>query len=80
MIEMAFEMTRDTRKSPTSGVNPPVEDFDEAGRRPIERPSDRADLPGRLRRKPLKDGSLPAGSLLVSAQIRSDHFNQINGS
>ena len=45
-----------------------------------------ADLHGLLRRKPLppvrgrnaKGYSLPAGLLLVSAQIRSDHFGQIN--
>ena len=80
MIEMAFEMTRDARKSPTSGAVPPVEEFDEAGRCHVERPWDRADSHRRLRRKPLKDRGLPSGSLLVSAQIRFDHFNQINGS
>ena len=80
MIEMACEMTRNARKSPMSGAVPPVEEFDDAGRRHIARPSDRADLHGRQRREPSKDGSLPAGSLLVSAQIRTDHFNQINGS
>ncbi len=79
MTEMANGLTRNARKSPQSGVASPVEDFDEAGRNHIERPSDRSDLHGRQRRKPLKDGCLPAGSLLVSAQIRFDHFNHIDG-
>jgi hypothetical protein len=77
---MAFEMPRDARKSSKSGVDAPVEDFDDAGRRQIERPKDRADLRGRLRYKPLKGFNLPSGLLLVPAQIRSDHFSQINGS
>ena len=80
MTEMAFEMTRDARKSPTGGVVPPAEGSDTADRHHIDRPSDRANLHGRLRRKPLKGIDLPAGLLLVSAQIRSDHFSQINGS
>ncbi len=80
MTEMAFGLTSDARKSPTSGACPPVEGFDAAGRRQPDRPSDRADLHGLQRRKPLKGYGLPAGLLLVSAQIRSDHFSQINGS
>jgi hypothetical protein len=80
MIEMAFEMARDARKSPRSGVVPPVEDFDAAVRRQFDRPSDRVDLHGLQCRKALKGFSLPAASLLVSAQIRSDHFSQINRS
>ena len=80
MTEMAFEMARDARKSPKSGVVPPVEDFDAADRGRIDRPSDRADLHGPARRKALKGSSLPAALLLLSAQIRSDHFSQINRS
>jgi hypothetical protein len=49
---MAFEMPRDARKRPKSGVEAPVEDFDVAGRQQIERPKDRADLHGRPRHKP----------------------------
>jgi hypothetical protein len=78
MIEMAFEMARDARKSPRSGVVPPVEDFDAAVRRQFDRPSDRVDLHGLQCRKAFKGFSLPAASLLVSAQIRSDHFSQMN--
>ena len=78
LIGMAFEMARDARKSPKGGVFPPAEGFDAAGRGPLDRLSDRADLHGLRRRKPLKGLGLPAGLLLVSAQIRSDHSNQIN--
>jgi hypothetical protein len=80
MTEMAFEMARDARRSPKGGVVPPVEGFDAAGRRHIERPSDRADLHGLRRRKALKGFSLPAALFLVSAQIRADHFSHINRS
>jgi hypothetical protein len=80
MDEMAFEMTRGTRKRLKSGVVPPVEGFDTVDRRQIGRPSDRAHLNGRLCRKALKGCSLPAPSLRVSAQIRSDHFSHINES
>ena len=48
MTEMAAGMTRDARKSPKSGANPPVEGFDTAGRCQRGRPSDRADLHGLL--------------------------------
>ena len=74
---MAFEMTSNARKSPTSGVCPPVEGFDTAGRRQFERPADRADWHGCQRRNPLKGISLPAGLLLATAQIRADHFNPV---
>ena len=67
MTEMAFQKTRDARKYPKSGVYPPVEGFDAAGRRQMERPSDRADLHGLLCRKPLKGSSLPADLLRASA-------------
>lgn len=80
MSEMAAGMTRDARKSPQSGANPPVEGFDKADRRHHGRPSDRADLHGLLRRNPLKGIGLPAGLLLVSAQIRSGHCSQISRS
>ena len=80
MIEMAFDMVSDTRKSQKSGVYPPVEDFDAVGRRQIDRPSDRARLHGLLCRNPLKVARLPAGLLLASAQTRHDYFNQINES
>ena len=63
-----------------SGANPPVEGFDTAGRRQPGRPPDRADLHGLLCRKPLKGIGLPAGLLLVYAQIRSGHCSQINRS
>ncbi len=71
-----------------SGLYAPVEDIDAAGRRQPDRPSDRADLHGLQRRKPLppargrnaKGYSLPAGLLLISAEIRSDDFSQINES
>ncbi len=80
MTEMAFDMASDTRKSPKSGVYPPVKDFDAVGRRQIERPSDRAGLHGLLCRNPLKVARLLAGLLLASAQMRLDHFNQMNES
>ena len=80
MIETAFDMASDTRKSPKSGVYPPVEGFDAVGRRQIDRPSDRAGLHGLLCRNPLKVTRRPAGLLLASAQTRHDHFNQMNGS
>ena len=80
MIEMAFDMASHTRKSPKSGVCPPIEGFDAVGRRPIDRPSDRARLHGLLCRNPLNVGRLPAGLLLASAQTRHDHFNQMSGS
>ena len=80
MIEMAFDMASTTRKSPKSGVYPPVEGFDAVGRRPIERPLDRAGLHGLLCHNPLKVERRPAGLLLASAQTRHDHFNQTNGS
>ena len=80
MIGMAFDMASTARKSPKSGVYPPVEGFDAVGRGQIERPSDRAGLHGLLCRNPLKVGRLPAGLLLASAQTRHDHFNQINES
>lgn len=78
-MEMAFDIARNTRKNPQIGACVPLGDFDAAGRQQIVRPLDRANLHGLPRRKPLKDGRLPAGSLLGSAQIRSDHFNRING-
>lgn len=80
MIEMAVEMASNTRKSPKSGVRPPVEGFDIGGRSHIGRPSDRAHLHGLPCRKPLKVFRLPAVLLRASVQIRHDHFNQINGS
>ena len=80
MIEMAFDMASDTRKSPKSGVYPPVEDFDAVGRWQIDRPSDRVIVHGLLCRNPLKVRRRPAGLLLASAQTHHDHFNQINGS
>jgi hypothetical protein len=80
LTKMAFDMTRDARKSSKNGVGAPVESFDAADRRQIERPSDRANLHGRQRRKALKGFSLPAALLLASAQIRSDHVRQFNGS
>jgi len=80
MTAMAFDMARDARKSPKSGVVPPVEDFDAADRRQIDRPSGRADLHGLQRRKALKGFSLPAALLLVSVQIRSDHCSHIDRS
>jgi hypothetical protein len=58
----------------------PVKDFDAADRRRLDRPSDRANLRGLLCRKTLKDLGLPAALLRASAQIRSDHSNQINRS
>ena len=63
-----------------NGVFLPVEGFDAAGRSQMERPSDRADLHGLLCHKPLKGFSLPTDLLRASAQIRSDHFSQFNGS
>ncbi len=80
MIEMTFDMANRTRKSPKSGVYPPVKGFVAVGRRQIDRPSDRALLHGLLCRNPLKVGRRPAGLLLASEQIRLDHFNQINES
>ena len=80
MIEMAFDMASHTRKSPKSGVHPPVEGFDAVGRRQIDRPSDRAGLHELLRRNPLKVERRPAGLLLASAQTRHDHINQMNRS
>ncbi len=80
MIEMAFDRASHTRKSPKSGVYPPVKGFDAVGRRQIERPSDRANLHGLLCRNPLKVRRRPAGLLLAPAQTRLDHFNQMNGS
>lgn len=80
MLGMAVEMASNTRKSPKSGVYPPVEVFDAVGRRHTGRPSDRVDLHRVLCRKPLKVRRLPAGLLLASAQTHLDHFNQINGS
>ena len=80
MIGMAFDMASNTRKSPKSGVYPPVKGFDAVGRWQIERPSDRAGLHGLLCRNPLKVERRPAGLLLASAQTRLDHFNQMNGS
>jgi hypothetical protein len=80
VIEMAVEMASNTRKSARSGAYPPVERFDAVGCSHIGRPSDRADLYGLLCRKSLKVGRLPAALLRASAQIRHDHFNQINGS
>jgi hypothetical protein len=77
---MAIETARDARKSPQSGVVPSIEDFDAAGRRQLDRPSDRAGLHGLLCRKPLKGFSLPAGLLRASAQTCSDHSTQINRS
>ena len=79
MIKMAFDMASHTRKSSKSGVYPPVEGFDAVGRRPIDRPSDRAGLHGLLCRNPLNVERRPAGLLLASAQTRHDHFNQMNG-
>ncbi len=80
VIEMAFDMASYTRKSSKSGVYPPVKGFDVVGRRQIERPLDRANLHRLLCCNPLKVARLPAGLLLVSAQIHLDHFNQMNGS
>ena len=80
MIGMAFDMASHTRKSPKSGVYPPVEGFDAVGRRQIERPSDRAGLHGLLCRNPLNVIRHPAGLLLASAQTRHDHFNQMTES
>ena len=61
MIEMAGEMARDARRSAQSGVYPPVKRFDAAARRQIARPSDRADLRGLMRRKPLQVGKTSCG-------------------
>jgi len=72
---MAFEMASAARKSPKSGVVPPVEGFDAADRRQFDRPSDRANLHGLLCRKTLKGFSLPAALLRASAHIRADHSN-----
>ena len=77
MIYMAFEMTRNARKGALGGVISPVKRLDAAGRRQIERPLDRAHLPGLLCRKSLKGDSLPANLLLASEQIRADHFNHV---
>ncbi len=77
---MAFDRASDTRKSPKSGVYPPVEGFDAVGRRPIDHPSDRARLHGLLCRNPLNVGRRPTGLLLASAQTRLDHFNPIDES
>lgn len=74
------EMARDARKSPRSRAVPTVEDFDAAGRRQFDRPSDRVDLHALQRREALKGFSLPTASPLVSAQIRSHHFSQIDRS
>lgn len=79
VIEMAFDRASHTRKSPKSGVYSPVEGFDAVGRRPIDRPWDRAGLHGLLCRNPLKVERRPVGLLLASAQTRHDHFNQMNG-
>lgn len=78
MAGMAVGMTRDVRKSPKSGVGPPVEGFDKADRRQAGRLSDRADLHGLLCRKPLKGPGLPESFLLVSVQIRSGHCSHIS--
>ena len=77
MIDMAFGMARNARKGALGGVISPVKRLDAAGRRLIERPSDRALLPGLLCRKSLKGYSLPANLLLASEQIRADHFNHV---
>jgi hypothetical protein len=77
---MAFEMARDARKSLRNGVTAPVEGFDVADRRHVDRPSDRADLHGLACRNALKGFSLPAPLLRASVQIRSDHSSQINRS
>jgi hypothetical protein len=54
MIEMAFEMASNTRKSLQSGLCCPVKGFDAVGRCQIERLTDRAHLQEVLRRKSLK--------------------------
>ena len=77
---MAFDRASHTRKSPKSGVYPPVEGFDAVGRWQIDRPLDRARLHGLLCRNPLKVGRRPAGLLLASAQTSLDHLSPINGS
>jgi len=74
---MAIKMTRNASKGPKSGVVPPVEGFCAADRRQFVRPSDRVNLHGLQRRKPLKDIRLPAASLLLSAQIHADHRREI---
>lgn len=60
MIEMAFVMTRNTRKSLKSGVHPPVKGFDAVVRRQNKRPLDWIDLHGLMRCFSLKTNRFPA--------------------
>lgn len=60
MIEMAFIMTRNTRKSSKSGVCPPVEGFDAVVRRQNKRPVDWINLYGLMRCFALKTIRFPA--------------------
>jgi hypothetical protein len=47
---------------------------------PFRRPKDVVHLPGNFVAKDLKTGWFPAPSLLVSVQMASHHFDQINRS
>ncbi len=80
MTVMASDMARNARKGSKSGVGAPVKNFDAAVRSRTACPCDRAHLHGPVCRNPLKTGRFPAGLLRLSAQIRSDHRGQINGS
>ena len=60
MIEMAFVMTRNTRKSSKSGVHPPVKSFDVVVCRQNNRPSDWINLHGLMRCLALKTRRFPA--------------------
>ena len=80
MTAMAFDRPRNARKSPQNGVFPPVKGFDVAGRRSIERPSDRPDLHGLLCRKSLKDKKSSCGLASRIRTNQADHCGHISRS
>jgi len=60
LINMAFVMTRNTRKSLKNGVYPPFKSFDAGVRGQNNRPSDWINLHGLMRCFGLKTGRFPA--------------------
>ena len=80
MIEMAQQTAKRCTEKREKRAGCPVERFDTADQSRLRVPSEYQRFAPQQRRKPLKTERFPAGSLLVSKQIASYHFNQMNGS
>jgi len=80
MVEMAPETAKRCKENREERGCSPGRAVRRGRSQPFRRPEDVVHLPGYFVAKDLKTVWFPAPSLLVSGQMASHHFDQINGS